>query len=71
MRAVLIVLIASAAFAGFGCDSVFDKGCPDNFQLRVEYQLLMGRSGPDGDMVSDTEWETFLADTVTLVSPMA
>ena len=61
----------SAAFAGFGCDSVFDKGCPDNFRLWVEYQLFMGRGGPDDDMVSDTEWETFLADTVTLVSPMA
>ena len=65
MRAVLIVLIASAAFAGFGCDSVFDKGCPDNFELWVEYQLFMGRSGPDGDIVDDAEWNAFLADAVT------
>ena len=65
MRAVLIVLIASAAFAGFGCDSVFDKGCPDKFELWVEYQLFMGRSGPDGDIVDDAEWNAFLADAVT------
>ncbi len=65
MRAVLIVLIASAAFACFGCDSVFDKGCPENFELWVEYQLFMGRSGPDGDIVDDAEWDAFLADAVT------
>lgn len=65
MRAVLIVLIASAAFASFGCDSVFDKDCPDNFELWVEYQLFMGRSGPDGDIVDDAEWDAFLADAVT------
>ena len=65
MRVVLIVLIASAAFAGFGCDSLFDKGCPDNFELWVEYQLFMGRSGPDGDIVDNAEWDAFLADAVT------
>ncbi len=55
MRVVLIVLIVYAAFASFGCDSVFDKGCPDNFGLWVEYQLFIGRSGPDGDIVDDAE----------------
>ncbi len=45
--------------------SVFEKGCPDNFDLWVEYQLFMGRSGPDGDIVDDAEWDAFLADAVT------
>ena len=31
----------------------------------MEYQLFMGRSGPDGEIVDDEDWETFLAESVT------
>ena len=65
MRAVLIILIATTAFANLGCDAIFDKGCPEDTERWIEYQLFMGLSAPDGDVVDDTEWETFLADTVT------
>ena len=65
MRAVLIILIATTAFANLGCDDIFDKGCPDGTERWIEYQLFMGLSAPDGDVTDDTEWESFLADTVT------
>ena len=65
MRAVLIILIATTAFANLGCDAIFDKGCPKDTERWIEYQLFMGLSAPDSDVVDDTEWETFLADTVT------
>ena len=65
MRAVLIILIATAVFANLGCDAIFDKGCPEDSERWIEYQLFMGLSAPDADIVDDTEWETFLADTVT------
>ena len=69
MRAVLIILIATTAFANLGCDAIFDKGCPKDTERWIEYQLFMGLSAPDSDVVDDTEWETFLADTVTPRSP--
>ena len=69
MRAVLIILIATTAFANLGCDAIFDKGCPEDTERWIEYQLFMGLSAPDGDVVDDTEWETFLADTVTARFP--
>ncbi len=65
MRAVFIILIATTAFATLGCEAIFDKGCPEDTERWIEYQLFMGLSAPDGDVVDDTEWETFLADTVT------
>ena len=65
MRAVLIILIATTAFANLGCDAIFDNGCPEDTERWIEYQLFMGLSAPDGAVVDDTEWETFLADTVT------
>ena len=69
MRAVLIILIATTAFANLGCDAIFDKGCPEDTERWIEYQLFMGLSAPDGDVVDDTEWQTFLADTVTARFP--
>ena len=65
MRVVLVILIATTAFVNFGCDAIFDKGCPEDTERWIEYQLFMGLSAPDGAVVDDTEWETFLADTVT------
>lgn len=65
MRVVLTALIAATAFASLGCDGVVDKGCPEDYERWVEYQLFMGRSGVGGDTVDNAEWDAFLADTVT------
>lgn len=54
MRAVLIILIAATAFANLGCDAIFDKGCPEDTERWIEYQLFMGLSAPDSDVVDAT-----------------
>ncbi len=60
-----IIIIATAAFASVACGAVSDKDCPEGSERWIEYQLFMGRSGPDGTNVDDKAWESFLADTVT------
>ena len=65
MRAITITLIAALAFASLGCDSIFNKGCPEDTERWIEYQLYMGRGGPEGEVVDDSDWEAFLADGVT------
>ena len=65
MRTVIITLIVTTAFAGLGCDAIFDKGCPDDTERWIEFQLYMGRAEPDGEVVDDAEWDAFLADAVT------
>ena len=69
MRAVIITLIVATAFAGLGCDAIFDKGCPDDTERWIEFQLYMGRAGPDGEVVDDAEWDAFLADAVSSEIP--
>ena len=56
--ALVLALLAS-------CYGDGDAPCPDQTERFVRYELFMGRSGPDGEVVSDEEWESFLADTVT------
>ena len=48
-----------------GCTEVASSTCPDGMEEFVNYQLFMGRSISDGTTVTDSEWETFLEDTVT------
>lgn len=57
----LAIVLASLA----SCSGAGDPPCPDQTERFVRYELLMGRSGPDGEVVDDAAWETFLADTVT------
>ena len=65
MRAVIITLIITTAFTSLGCDAIFGNGCPDDTDRWIEYQLYLGRGGPDGEVVEDAEWEAFLAEAVT------
>ena len=64
LRLALILTASAALFIG-ACDLSDSDRCPEDAYGWVEYQLFMGRSGPDGDIVDDAEWDTFLADTVT------
>ena len=59
------LLSASLLLLVMGCSQADAPVCPDGTDRFVEYQLFMGRSGPDGEIVDDEAWETFLADTVT------
>lgn len=56
---VVLTLAASA------CSGATDFSCPDGADEWVRYELFMGRSGPEGEVVDDPSWEAFLADTVT------
>ena len=62
MRTAIVVylLLVTVACAQSGAPS-----CPEGTEEFTEYQLFMGRSGPEGEIVDDEAWDTFLADTVT------
>ncbi len=62
-----MVLVLAAALALAGCSQTeADAGsCPDGMEPWVKYELYMGRSSSDGDVVTDEEWDGFLSDTVT------
>ena len=62
MRSTLVVLLVVLASA---CSQSGAPSCPEGTEKFIEYQLFMGRSGPEGEIVDDEAWDTFLADTVT------
>ena len=59
------LLSASLLLLVMGCSKSEAPVCPDGTDQFVEYQLFMGRSGPEGEIVDDEDWETFLAESVT------
>lgn len=65
MRALILLLAMSATALIGACDLLDKSGCPDGMERWVEYELYMGRSGSGGEVVSDTDWDAFLADIVT------
>ena len=62
MRTAIVVCFTLAAIA---CSETDAPSCPEGTEQYLEYQLFMGRSGPDGEVVDDAAWDAFLADTVT------
>lgn len=48
-----------------GCSGLGSAVCPDGTEEFVNYQLFMGRSTADGNIVNDADWDSFLADIVT------
>ena len=62
MRTAIVVCLVLVAVA---CSETGAPSCPEGTDRFTEYQLFMGRSGPDGEIVDDAAWDTFLADTVT------
>ena len=55
---VLLALVACAPSTG-------EAPCPDGSERFDEYRLFFGRNIGDAESVSDDDWRTFLADTVT------
>ena len=62
MRTAIVVCLVLMTVA---CSQSDETPCPDGTHQFTEYQLFMGRSGPEGEIVDDAAWDTFLADTVT------
>lgn len=65
MRTLILILTASVALLTGACDVFGPQKCPDDTDHWIEYRLYMGRGGPEGEVVSDSEWDAFLAETVT------
>lgn len=60
-----MVLAIALSFALPACDLLDESECPPGSDLFVEYQLFMGRGGGGGEVVSDDDWDDFLASSVT------
>ena len=59
-------LLALAAIAAIlGCSGESSVECPEGMDAFGSYRLFMGRSMPDGNAVSDVDWDSFLAEIVT------
>ena len=58
--AVVLLALAACAEADKG-----DPHCEDGGERWEEYRLFMGRGDGDREVVSDHDWEAFLADTIT------
>ena len=65
MRRLALIMMATAALFVGACGPNDSEKCPEGTDPWIEFQLFMGRSGPDGSFVDDEEWEAFLAYTVT------
>ena len=57
--ALVIVFLALAA-----CVEVSSSECEDGGEFWAEYRLFMGRGGGGAEVVSDADWDAFLADTI-------
>ncbi len=62
---LLLVLLILAGFVLAACSETSNTACPEETDPFVKYELFMGRSTADGNVVVDEEWDSFLADTVT------
>ena len=62
MRTAIVVCLLLVTVA---CSQSGTPSCPEGTEEFTEYQLFMGRSGPEGEIVDDEAWDAFLADTVT------
>ena len=65
LRPTIVLAAILTVFVVSGCEKFDGYGCPDGTESWVRYELFMGRSGPDGEVVDDSEWAAFLDDTVT------
>ena len=64
LRASILTVVLVAGLLA-ACSGTAGVACPEGTERFVEYQLFLGRSGTDGEVVDDAAWEGFLADTVT------
>ena len=65
VRTALLACLALVLASLASCSGAGSSPCPDQSERFVRYELFMGRGGPDGEVVDDAAWETFLEDSVT------
>ena len=66
-RLSLVAALAAVALILAACADidVSTSECADEGELWHEYRLFMGRGSGDVEVVSDEDWDAFLADTIT------
>ena len=70
MTALISFLVALAVLlTACSNESDDDVSCPDGLEPFVEFNFYFGLEKGDGSEVSDAEWQSFLADVVTLRFP--
>ena len=57
--AALLLLLA------MGCAAAGQPDCPEGMDGFIELKVYFGREQGDGSVVSEAEWQDFLAETVT------
>ena len=65
MRAFILACFVLTVVLAVACSQIDAPVCPDETDRFVKYELFMGRSTQDGEVVDDAAWDAFLADTVT------
>jgi hypothetical protein len=67
VRLFLISILAAVALAISACAEAdtSEQECQDGGERWTEYRLFMGRGDGDQEVVSDADWDSFLADTIT------
>ena len=63
----LVATVAAVVLVLAGCTQVgpAELECEDGGEQWDEYRLFLGRNSGESEVVSDADWELFLADTVT------
>ena len=71
MRLPAAIIVAAALCLLFvaGCAVGGDFECPNGMDAFTELNVYFGQEKGNGETVSDAEWQTFLADTVTPLFP--
>ena len=66
-KLALIPVLAAVVFALAACTEAgtSEPECEDGGERWTEYRLFMGRGEGEHEVVSDADWENFLADTIT------
>ena len=64
-RIALAGALCVMVMAATACSGTRALSCPEGTERWVEYQLFMGRGGPDDEIVDDAAWDAFLDQAVT------
>ena len=65
LPAAIIAAAALCLLLAAGCAVGGDFECPDGMDTFTELNVYFGQEKGDGGTVSEEEWQTFVADTVT------
>ena len=65
LATLLILLLAAAPIPDRAHDSDGSSACPEGAERLIEHRLFFGRNRGDEEVVSEAEWQAFLAEEIT------